>query len=80
MRRKSPRWLTCSSDSGYSLHVSPRLASVFTVVELLEEDGHLRPICAFDAIADLVDLIGIGDLADTVHEQVVGVIGLPLRW
>jgi hypothetical protein len=38
------------------------------VVELLEEDGHLCPICAFDAIADLVDLIGIGDLAEQMHE------------
>jgi hypothetical protein len=64
--QKKPQWMCCSSDSG-SLRVSPRLKSVFVrAVDILEAYDHMCAVCLFDAI---IDLIGIGDLADMMHEQ-----------
>jgi hypothetical protein len=54
MRKRSPRWMCCASDSG-SLRVSPRLEAVFDrVAEVMAEDDHRCAACMFDAILDLL--------------------------
>jgi hypothetical protein len=68
MRKRSPAWMYCASDSG-SLHVSPRLRPLYLrAVDVLGADDHHKCAeCLFEAI---VDLIGISDLADMMHERV----------
>jgi phosphate starvation-inducible protein PhoH len=68
MRKRSPAWMYCASDSG-SLHVSPRLRPLYLrAVDILGADDHHKCAeCLFEAI---VDLIGISDLADMMHERV----------
>jgi hypothetical protein len=66
MRKRSPRWMTCTSDSG-ALLVSPRLRTLYVrAADILEADDHLCPICMFEAI---VDLLGIGESAEMMHER-----------
>jgi hypothetical protein len=67
MRRKSPHWLACTSDSG-SLRVSPRLKSVYAhAVEVLEAEGHFCASCLFDAI---LDLLAVDELVEVPANEV----------
>lgn len=55
MRRKSPSWMACTSDSS-ALLVSPRTSVIMRVMELLEEDEHLCAVCAFECILGLLPM------------------------
>jgi hypothetical protein len=66
MRKRSPTWLACTSDSG-ALRVSPRLkAPYMRAMEILEEDGHICAVCLFDAIADM---LGVDELVEVPCEE-----------
>jgi len=69
MRRKSPRWMCCVSESG-EIYVSPRLKSIFAhAIKILEEDDD-EHLCAAYLFEVIIDLIGIGEWADLMHEEV----------
>jgi len=66
MRRESPSWLACTSDSG-ALRVSPRLKSAYLrAMAILKEDDHVCPVCLFDAVADL---LAVDELVEVTGDE-----------